>query len=109
MIQRSGIFFHYIYSYFLFQNRNNLKIFINQLFQIEGRELQTVDYIFCTDKYLFKLNQKYLHHNTLTDIITFDLSETHQIVGEVYISIDRVKENAKLFNTTFTKELHRII
>ena len=109
MIQRPGVFFHYISPPFLFNNRNQVKNYIVRIFKKERKDLQTVHYIFCSDEYLLRLNQKYLQHNTLTDILTFDLSENHHVIGEIYISIDRIKENSTLFKTAFTKELHRVI
>lgn len=67
-------------------------------------------YVFCDDDYLLEKNQVFLNHNTLTDIITFDLSETEQeLRGEIYISIDRVRENAAKFEVPYTTELHRVI
>lgn len=68
-----------------------------------------ISYIFCDDEYLHKLNVQFLNHDTLTDIISFDNSLGTQIHGEVYISIDRVKENAEEFNVPFTDELHRVM
>ncbi len=68
------------------------------------------NYIFCDDEHLLSINQQFLNHDTFTDIITFDLSESEQeLVGEIYISADRVKENASKFNTSFEQELHRVI
>lgn len=67
-------------------------------------------YVFCDDDYLLEKNQAFLNHDTLTDIITFDLSETEQeLTGEIYISIDRVRENAAKFTVPYTTELHRVI
>lgn len=67
-------------------------------------------YIFCTDEALLAMNQQFLDHDTLTDIITFDLSENpQQLAGEIYISIERVAENAEKFSTTYDRELHRVI
>jgi len=69
-----------------------------------------LNFIFCSDDYLYKLNIEYLNHDTLTDIITFDLSEIEdEISGEIYISIERVKENSGKFNVSFYEELHRVI
>jgi rRNA maturation RNase YbeY len=69
-----------------------------------------LNYIFCTDDYLLEMNQQFLDHDTLTDIITFDLSENKQnLIGEIYISIDRVRENAAKFDVTVKDELHRVI
>ena len=76
----------------------------------EKREVLDVSYIFCSDSFLLQLNQQYLNHNTLTDIITFDYSEgAKQLEGEIYISIDRVKENAKKFKVPFQDELDRVM
>ena len=70
----------------------------------------TLNYIFCTDAFLLDMNQQYLNHNTLTDIITFDLSESaSELIGEIYVSVERVKENAIKFETTYPDELHRVI
>lgn len=76
----------------------------------EKREVLDVSYIFCSDSFLLQLNQQYLNHNTLTDIITFDYSEgAKQLEGEIYISIDRVKENAEKFKVPFQDELDRVM
>jgi probable rRNA maturation factor len=76
----------------------------------EKREVLNVSYIFCSDAYLLQLNQQYLHHNTLTDIITFDYSEgAKPLEGEIYISIERVKENAQKFKVSFQDELDRVM
>lgn len=69
-----------------------------------------VNYIFCSDKCLLELNQDFLNHDTLTDIITFDNSLSKKALeGEIYISIDRIRENAKTLKTSFDEELHRVI
>ncbi len=68
-----------------------------------------LSYIFCSDEYLIKLNQKYLEHDTYTDIVTFDYSEENVISGEIYISVDRVKENAIKFKEDFNEELLRVM
>ena len=69
-----------------------------------------INYVFCTDESLLEKNIQFLDHNTLTDIITFDLSEKeNELLAELYISIDRVTENAKLFETPYQRELHRVL
>ena len=68
-----------------------------------------ISYIFCSDKYLHKLNVKHLNHDTLTDIITFDYCEKNIVNGDLFISIDRIKENAKSFNNSIENELHRVM
>jgi probable rRNA maturation factor len=92
-------------------NRQKLKGFIAQVFAKEGRRrLEGPNYIFCTDDYLLQVNRDFLQHDYYTDIITFDLSETPKAVsGEIYISVDRVKENAATNGVSFTEELHRVI
>ena len=68
-----------------------------------------ISYIFCSDQYLHELNVKHLNHNTLTDIITFDYCEKNRVNGDLFISIDRVKDNAKSFNSSIENELHRVM
>ena len=75
----------------------------------EGKRLRSLQIVFCNDKYLLKINKTFLHHNTLTDIITFDYSEGLQIDGELYISIPRIRENAKKFSVTLDEEFHRVM
>ena len=72
--------------------------------------MQSINYIFCSDDYLLELNKQYLNHNTLTDIITFELNAPGEpILSDIFISIDRVKENAKTLEIPFKQELHRVI
>lgn len=105
-----GIAFHQQNTHSKLSNRKTLKLFIQKLFKQEKMNLEQLDYIFCTDEFLLQMNQQYLKHNFFTDIITFNLSEnTKAIVGEIYISIDRVKENAIQFNTSYVQELHRVL
>ncbi len=75
----------------------------------EGSKLGDINYIFCDDAYLLEKNIKYLKHNTLTDIISFDYSVGNVISGDIFISIERVIENAKLFQADFKDELHRVM
>ena len=72
--------------------------------------MANLTYVFCSDEDLLEINRTYLKHDYFTDIITFDLSFTKkEIIGEIYISVDRVRENAGRFNSTLRKELHRVI
>lgn len=91
------------------RNRTALKSFISMLLKREGRGLEQLSIIFCSDEYLLSINQSYLSHDYYTDIITFDLADQHQSSGEIYISIPRVKDNAQRFQKSFTEELHRVI
>ena len=91
-------------------DRTRLKKFIGKMVKKEGKPLAALQYIFCSDAYLLAMNREYLHHNFFTDIITFNLSEKSQpINAEIYISVDRVRENAANYNSSFKKELHRVI
>jgi len=75
----------------------------------EGKTVSELSYIFCSDDYLHKMNLEYLKHDTYTDIITFDYTEGIVVGGDIFISIDRVKENALKFKTEFSTELSRVI
>ena len=92
------------------RNRTKLKTFLKALFKKEGQGLQSLQYVFCSDAYLLEVNQQFLQHDTYTDIITFELSEVpDETAGEIYISIDRVRENAGKFGVSEELELHRVI
>jgi rRNA maturation RNase YbeY len=102
--------------YFFFQapvtlrDRTSLKQFIESIFKKEKKKLSSLNYIFCTDKQLLEINRQYLKHDFYTDIITFELSPPQQpIEGEIYISIDRVRDNAANMDEKMNKELHRVI
>lgn len=92
------------------KNRLLLKTFLASIFAEEKVDFKSVNYIFCTDEYLLRLNQEYLKHNTLTDILTFAYSDTFSpIISEIYISIDRVRENADCLKVVYEDELHRVM
>ena len=84
---------------------------IEKVVEAEKAEINSLSYVFCSDKYLLEINQQYLNHDTLTDIITFEYTEpkSHYLDGEIYISIQRVRENAKSLDVDFNSELHRVI
>jgi probable rRNA maturation factor len=85
-------------------------LWIKEVARREKKTIKEINYIFCSDEYLLQLNQGFLNHKTLTDIITFDNSEgKNGLEGEIYISIERVQENALKFNTEFEDELHRVM
>ncbi len=87
-----------------------LKQWIKDTIATEGYKLQELNYIFCSDEYLLQINQQYLNHDTYTDIITFDNSEAEKIVkGDIFISIERVRENAGKFESGEMNELHRVM
>jgi probable rRNA maturation factor len=93
-----------------FTQRTLAKDVIRDLFKKEKTRLEQLQYIFCSDEYLLEINKQHLNHTYYTDIITFDLSNTPDAVtGEIYISIDRVKENAQTYKVSFKQELLRVI
>ena len=95
---------------FKFKNKSGVRQWITDTIIAEGYKLKELTYIFCSDAYLLQINQQYLDHDTYTDIITFDNSEEEsRITGDIFISIERIRENAIKFNVTETTELHRII
>lgn len=91
------------------KNQSVLSLWLEQTIFEEKLTLGDISYIFCDDAYLLKMNQKYLDHDTFTDIITFDYTIDNQVFGDVFISIERVEENAKDYQTDFENELHRVM
>jgi len=104
------VVFHQLVPFTL-KNKKRLKTFIIELFIKQEKSLKSMNVIFCSDEYLLDINQQHLQHNFYTDIITFDLSESNSssIIAELYISIDRVRDNANTLKTDFLTELHRVI
>ena len=91
-------------------NKKLVKQAIISLFHNENTSLLRLNYIFCSDQYLLEMNKEYLNHNTLTDVITFTLSgKSEPIDGEVYLSTDRIKENAKTYNVSYENEVLRVM
>lgn len=92
------------------KSKTKLRNWIANTIHQEKHQLQELNFIFCSDHYVLKINQEYLKHDTYTDIITFDHSEEEGVIaGDIFISVDRVKENAKTYETAFTDELHRVM
>lgn len=91
---------------FSIKNREN---WLNEVIHTEGKELGEIVFVFCNDSYLLQKNIQFLKHNTLTDVISFDYCKGNKISGDVLISIDRVKENAKIFDVSFLNELERVM
>ena len=105
-----SIFFNKADKSITLGNRVALKSFLEQQMKKEGIGVECLQYVFCSDKYLLDINKQYLNHDYYTDIISFDLSEIKgQLIGDVYISVDRVKENAKNMKNTQRNELLRVI
>jgi probable rRNA maturation factor len=82
---------------------------ISAIIESESKKEGDINYIFCDDEYLLKLNEEYLNHDTLTDIISFDYSVGNELHGDIFISIERVRENASDFDVTFENELKRVM
>ena len=92
------------------RERAKLKKFIEASFRKEKKKLRSLNFIFCSDQDLLEINQEYLNHNYYTDIITFELSEKGgPVEGEIYISVDRVRDNSQQLKESTAKELHRVI
>lgn len=95
---------------FTLKEKTNLRNWMKQTIIAEGRKLGELNFIFCSDLYLLEINKQYLNHNTFTDIVTFDNSNSAQrLVSDIFISIERVKENAAKFGVPFRDELHRVM
>ena len=91
------------------KNQSNLKEWIENVITGEGFDVGEISYVFCDDDFLLQLNVEFLAHNTLTDILSFDYRVGKQINGEIYISVERVADNANDFNSSFENELHRVM
>jgi probable rRNA maturation factor len=94
---------------FKLKGKQIIKKWIKIVAGAESKKTGDLNYIFCSDDYLLEINKQYLGHDTYTDIITFDYSDGEAISGDIFISIDRVKENAENFKQPFEKELNRVI
>lgn len=106
----SNVNFFYQNVQFTFANRGALKQQINNLFLQEKCRLSNLNIIFCTDKALLQINRDFLQHDYYTDIITFPINQAKtSIEAELYISVDRVRDNAKVAAVSFKEELHRVI
>ena len=104
------ISFHYQVPSFRIKNKKRLTDWILLVAFLEKKEVEKIDFIFCNDEYLLQLNKQFLSHKNYTDVLTFNYSEKKKsITAEIYGSIDRVRENARLFNVSFEEELHRVI
>lgn len=95
---------------FTFKGKLALKKWLKLVAESEGYKLKTLNYLFCSDEYLHKINVEYLDHDTYTDIITFDNSEDEgNIEGDIFVSIERVRENAIELNSGFESEFKRVL
>ena len=94
---------------FELSNEDQIATWISQVILSENKKEGEINYIFCDDDYLLNLNEQYLDHDTLTDIISFDYSIGNEIHGDIFISTERVLENAADFNVSFQEELQRVL
>jgi probable rRNA maturation factor len=94
---------------FALENEEVYSDWLSSVITSEQKTEGEINYIFCDDDYLLEINQQYLDHDTLTDIISFDYSIGNDLHGDIFISIDRVKENALDFNVSFEEELRRVL
>lgn len=94
---------------FKLDNEKSLSNWVLSVIESEGFKLEEINYIFCDDDDLHKINVEFLNHDTLTDIISFDYTVGKILQGDIYISTERVKDNAVDFNQTFQNELHRVM
>lgn len=109
MEDETGIFFASEDVDFKLKNERRVRLWLQKVIEQAGNSLRLLNFIFCSDEYLHRLNVEYLDHDTLTDILTFPYAEPPLIEGDIYISIERVRENAAEFQTTFERELARVL
>jgi len=94
---------------FTLENEEAIATWLSNVIVSENKKEGEINYIFCDDEYLLKINLEYLNHDTLTDIISFDYSVGSELNGDIFVSVERVKENAVDFNVPFDEELKRVI
>ena len=103
------VYFHCENINFTPSNKSKVSSWIEKVFSENNKNTSSINIIFCTDDYLLKINKKHLNHNYYTDIITFDNSISNDVSADLFISIDRVKDNANSLKINFNTELHRVI
>lgn len=101
--------FHSEQTDYSISNENQISDWLVSVCKTEGKTLAEISIILCSDDYLLEVNRKHLNHDYYTDVITFDYSESPHVSGDIFISIDRVQENAGSFGVEMVDELHRII
>lgn len=94
---------------FTLENEEAIATWLTRVIESENKKEGEINYIFCDDEYLHKINLEYLNHDTLTDIISFDYSMGNELNGDVFVSVERVKDNAVDFNVSFEEELKRVL
>lgn len=94
---------------FILENEDAIGSWISAVIISENKKEGEVNYIFCDDEYLHEINMEYLNHDTLTDIISFDYTVGNEISGDIFVSVERVLDNSKDYNTSFSEELKRVL
>ncbi|SHM87835.1 rRNA maturation RNase YbeY [Flavobacterium xinjiangense] len=94
---------------FTLENEEAIAAWLTNVITSENKKEGEINYIFCDDEYLHKINLEYLNHDTLTDIISFDYTMGNEISGDIFVSVERVKDNANDFNVAFDEELKRVL
>ncbi|PHR98874.1 MAG: rRNA maturation RNase YbeY [Leeuwenhoekiella sp.] len=94
---------------FVLKEETQVISWLEDIAKVEGYEIDDLGYVFCSDAYLLEINKQYLDHDTYTDIVTFDYSQKGILSGELYISTDRVRDNASEFDVSFETELRRVM
>ena len=96
--------------HFNLRDRNKVRLWLERVARKHSKAIDSLNYVFVSDQHLWQINRQFLHHDTFTDIITFPHHTANGLVGgEIYVSIDRVKENAVSFKVSFTNEVHRVM
>ncbi|MFA6200771.1 MAG: rRNA maturation RNase YbeY [Bacteroidales bacterium] len=104
-----AVSFNFVDTKDILSQKNKIKSWIKSVVEQRGWKTGEISYIFCSDEYLLNVNQTYLNHDYFTDIITFDYTDATKVSGDLFISIDRVRDNAQELNLSFEQELHRVI
>ncbi|WP_299533665.1 rRNA maturation RNase YbeY [Ulvibacterium sp.] len=99
----------YFETDFELEDRDRYARWVDQIANSEDREIGELSFVFCNDNYLLEINQKFLHHDTFTDVITFDYSDGVSVSGDIFISIERLKENSYKFKVSLEEELQRVM
>ncbi len=94
---------------YVLPHKNKIRELLNLLAKEEKKEIGQLTYIFCSDEYLLEINKQYLHADYLTDVITFDYCQKEFVSGDIFISVDRVKENSVLFSQSYFDEMLRVV
>ena len=104
-----AVYFHNEDNSYVLLGKKPIKLWLNEVVLFHEKILGTINIIFCSDKYLLAVNKEHLQHNYYTDIITFNFCENNTLSGDLFISIERIKDYSKINNLLFVNELHRVI